>query len=155
MPRNLCITIGLLALLLQPALAVTTEERHSQGVATLDVIVGPDSEKRIEALTALAPDLGAWIIDFAYGDVVSRAGLDLRSRELVTVAALTALGNAQSQLRAHIRGALNAGCKPEEILEVILQMAVYAGFPASLNGLDAARTVFDEQGIKATAAKAP
>ena len=79
--------------------------------------------------------------------VVSRPALDLRSRELATVAALTALGNARPQLEAHIGGALNAGCTPREVLEVILQMAVYAGFPASLNGVAAARTVFAARGI--------
>ncbi len=88
-----------------------------------------------------------WITDFAYGDVVSRPGLDLKTRELATVAALTALGHAQPQLKAHIGGALNAGCEPQEIIEVILQMAVYAGFPASLNGINAAREVFNNRGI--------
>ena len=97
-------------------------------------------------ITDIAPELADWI-DFAYGDVVSRPALDLRTRELATVAALTTLGYARPQLEAHIKGALNAGATPREILEVILQMAVYAGFPASLNGVAAARTVFDAQGV--------
>ncbi|MCB1748508.1 MAG: carboxymuconolactone decarboxylase family protein [Gammaproteobacteria bacterium] len=116
-------------------------------MATLDVITGGDAQQALDRLTDIAPELGAWIADFAYGDVVSRPALDLRSRELATVAALTALGNARPQLEAHIGGALNAGCTPREVLEVILQMAVYAGFPASLNGVAAARTVFAARGI--------
>lgn len=123
---------------------------HARGMATLDIITGGDTKRRLETLTDIAPELGEWIADFAYGDVVSRPGLDLRSRELATVAALTALGNAQPQLKAHIGGALNAGCTPQEILEVIMQMAVYAGFPASLNGISAAREVFNTRGITAT-----
>ena len=79
--------------------------------------------------------------------MVARPQLPLQTRELVTVGALTALGNAQPQLKAHIRGALNAGCTPREVLEVIMQMAVYAGFPAALNGLTAAREVFAERQI--------
>src|SRR5438270_7423680 len=72
-------------------------------------------------------------------------GLDLKSRELATVAALTAMANAAPQLKVHIHGAMNVGASRQEILEVIIQMAVYAGFPAALNGLFAARDVFQER----------
>ncbi len=137
------------------SLSITTQAtadvtgNRARGMATLDVITGGDTKRRLDTLTDIAPELGEWIVDFAYGDVVSRPGLDLRSRELATVAALTALGNAQPQLKSHIGGALNAGCTPQEILEVIIQMAVYAGFPASLNGISAAREVFNARGINA------
>ena len=63
------------------------------------------------------------------------------------MAALTALGHARPQLKSHINGALNAGVSTQEVLEVIMQMAVYAGFPASLNGLSAAREVFESRGM--------
>jgi 4-carboxymuconolactone decarboxylase len=141
-----CIAATLTCLLCIAAHADPINERHARGMATLEVITG-DAERALTALDDIAPELGAWIADFAYGDVVSRPGLDLRSRELATVAALTALGNARPQLEAHIKGALNAGATPREVVEVILQMAVYAGFPASLNGISAARTVFTERGI--------
>jgi len=139
--------ILLLALLLSGPVQAAETDRAERGMATLDVITGGDTLRRLDTLTDIAPELGQWIVNFAYGDVVSRPGLDLRSRELATVAALTALGNAAPQLKSHIGGALNAGCSPREILEVILQMAVYAGFPASLNGIAAAREVFTERGI--------
>ena len=77
---------------------------------------------------------------------MARPGLDLRSRELATVAALTALGNAQPQLRVHVAGALRVGCRPQEIIEVILQMAVFAGFPAAINALTVARDVIEGRG---------
>lgn len=127
--------------------ASAAEDHRVRGRAALDVINGGETEQRLAQLKAFAPEMFDWIVDFAYGDVVSRPALDLRSRELATVAALTALGNAAPQLRAHIDGALNAGCAPREIVEVILQMAVYAGFPASLNGLAVARELFAERGI--------
>jgi 4-carboxymuconolactone decarboxylase len=66
----------------------------------------------------------------------------LKTREIATIAALTALGTAPAQLRVHIHAALNVGCSPTEVTETILQMAVYAGFPAALNGLAAAKEVF-------------
>ncbi|WP_309245948.1 carboxymuconolactone decarboxylase family protein [Bacillus glycinifermentans] len=69
----------------------------------------------------------------------SRQGLDIKSRELATVAALTALGFAIPQLKVHINGALNVGCSKEEIVELIMQVSVYAGFPTALNGLQAAK----------------
>lgn len=128
--------------------APAAEDNRARGRAALDVINGGETEQRLAQLKQFAPEMFDWIVDFAYGDVVSRPALDLRTRELATVAALTALGNAAPQLRAHIDGALNAGCAPRDIVEVILQMAVYAGFPASLNGLAVARELFAERGIE-------
>ncbi len=148
MLKTLSVALAALVCSVSPLQADTADdERRARGLATLGVITGTDPEARIAKLTDIAPELGDWIIDFAYGDVVSRPQLDLRSRELVTVAALTALGNARPQLIAHIGAALNAGCQPQEILEVVLQMAVYAGFPASLNGLSAVREVFVQRGV--------
>jgi 4-carboxymuconolactone decarboxylase len=87
-------------------------------------------------------DFTRYLIEFPFGDIYSRPGLDLKSREIALVAALTALGNAAPQLKVHIQGAINVGVAQGEIVEVIMQMAVYAGFPAALNGLSAAREVF-------------
>ena len=122
----------------------------TRGMETLEVITGGQTERLFETLGDIAPEMASWIANFAYGDVVSRPDLDLKTRELATVAALTSLGNAKPQLKAHIGGALNAGASSREILEVILQMAVYAGFPASLNGLQAAREVFEQREVQVT-----
>ena len=119
-----------------------SDDRRTRGVRALSAITGDAGEAVVESLRNIAPDLAEWIIDFSYGDVMSRPGLDLRSRQFATIAALTALGNAQPQLKVHIAGALNVGCEPQEIIEVILQMAVYAGFPAAINSLNVAREVF-------------
>ncbi|WP_340614007.1 carboxymuconolactone decarboxylase family protein [Xenorhabdus thailandensis] len=80
------------------------------------------------------------VTDYAFGSVVGRPGLDLKTREMLTVAALVSLGNAPQQLELHMRGALNIGVTPEELLEVVIQMAVYAGIPACMNGLTAYRS---------------
>jgi 4-carboxymuconolactone decarboxylase len=139
----------LLALGAQTALAAQpTYDRHARGMTALNTITGDGAGKMVESLRDIAPELAEWVTDFAYGDVVARPQLPLTTRELATVAALTALGNAQPQLKAHIKGALNAGCTPREIVEVIMQMAVYAGFPAAINGILAAKEVFAERGIK-------
>lgn len=123
------------------------DQRHERGQKVLKAITGGTGHAVVEGLKDIAPDLAEWIIAFCYGDVLSRSGLDLRSRQFSTVAALTAMGTAVPQLKVHIEGALNVGCRPEEIVEVILQMAVYAGFPAAINGINAAREVFKEHNI--------
>ena len=134
--------------LAKPQNNAVNRERYETGRRTLEQVTGVSGSQVVESLQGIAPDLADWIIEFAYGDVFSRPALDFRSRQLVTVAALTAMGNATPQLKVHINGALNVGCKPEEIVEAILQMSVYAGFPASINGINVAREVFQERGIK-------
>ncbi len=126
----------------------TADERRARGEKALAQITGQSGKNVVEGLKDIAPDLADWILDFAYSDVFSRPKLDLRSRELITIAALTAMGTAAPQLKVHIGGALNVGCKPEEIVETILQMTVYAGFPAAINGIHAAREVFKQHGIQ-------
>ena len=103
---------------------------------------GKGGDAVVESLQDIAPDFAQYLIEFPFGDIYSRPGLDLRSREIATVAALTALGNAAPQLKVHIGAALHVGLTQDEIIEVIMQMAVYAGFPAALNGLFAAKEVF-------------
>ncbi len=125
-------------------------DRYARGWAKLKEIDGAAGERVIDFLNDIAPDLGRYIVEFPFGDVYSRPGLDLKSREMVTVSALTALGNAAPQLKVHIHGALNVGCSRREIVEIIIQMAVYAGFPAALNGISVAKDVFaerDQQGL--------
>lgn len=117
-------------------------ERYTRGLAKLKEIDGHGGEKVIESLRDIAPDFARLLIEFPFGDIYSRPGLDLKTRELAVVASLTSLGNAAPQLKVHIQGALNVGCTEQEIIEVIMQMAVYAGFPAALNGLFAAKEVF-------------
>ena len=121
------------------------DTRYERGLQKLQEIDGEAGERVLESLKDIAPDLGRYTIEFPFGDVYSRPGLDLKSREIATVAALTALGNARPQLKVHIHGALNVGCTREEIVEIIIQMAVYAGFPAALNGAFAAKEVFEER----------
>jgi len=122
--------------------SLAESERYNRGVKALAQIDGHAGEKVVNALADIAPDFSKYLIEFPFGDIYSRPGLDLRAREIATVAALTALGNATPQLKVHIEASLNVGLSRAEIVEVIMQMAVYAGFPAALNGLFAARDVF-------------
>ncbi len=117
-------------------------ERYVIGKEMLQQVDGKGGEAVVESLKDIAPDFARYLLEFPFGDIYARPGLDLRSREIATVAALTALGNAAPQLKVHIAAALHVGLTQDEIIEVIMQMAVYAGFPAALNGLFAAKEVF-------------
>ena len=121
------------------------DDRYQKGWEKLKEVDGEAGERVIESLKDIAPEFARLLIEFSFGDIYSRPGLDLKSREIAVVAALTALGNATPQLKVHIHGALNVGCTEQEIVEIMMQMAVFAGFPAALNGLFAAKEVFAER----------
>ncbi|WP_394178806.1 carboxymuconolactone decarboxylase family protein [Marinomonas posidonica] len=119
--------------------------RYDIGREQLAKIDGDAGEKVIDSLKDICPDLAKYTIEYPFGDIYARPGLDLKSREIATVAALTALGNCQPQLKVHLNAALNVGCSETQIKEIILQMSVYAGFPAALNGMFAFRDVLQER----------
>ena len=119
-----------------------TESRYDRGLRALAEIDGHAGQAVVDSLADIAPDFARYLLEFPFGDIYSRPELDLRSREIATIAALTAMGNAGPQLRVHIQAGLNVGLSRDEVVETIMQMAVYAGFPAALNGLSAAKEVF-------------
>ncbi|MDJ0465891.1 carboxymuconolactone decarboxylase family protein [Streptomyces sp. H27-C3] len=125
-----------------PTEAVVPDDRRERGLRVLKAVDGDADEQVIESLQGIAPDLARYLIEFAFGDISSRGGIDLRTREIVTVAACTALGTARPQLKVHVNGLLNVGGTEQEAVETIMQMIVYAGVPAAVNGLNAAREVF-------------
>lgn len=141
------------------ALALTTtashggtgmNERYQRGWAALFALA-PDTAQAVQdALADIAPDMGRFVVEFGYGDVFTRPGLDPASRQTATIAALAALGNAAPQLRFHIEAGLAVGLTPEQIVEILYLTTVFAGFPAGLNGLAAAREVFAARGVVAT-----
>jgi 4-carboxymuconolactone decarboxylase len=106
---------------------------------------GTAGERVLERIESISPDLARYAVEFVFGDMHSRSGLDLKSREIAAVAALTAMGNGSPKLRAHIHSALNAGCSESDVVEIMIEMAAFAGFPAALNGIQAAKEVFAER----------
>lgn len=123
------------------------QSRYDAGLAALEAVDGSAGEKVISSLAAVAPDLGRFIIEFAFGDVYTRQGMDLHTRELVTVAALAAMGNARPQLKVHTHGFLNVGGSREQLVEVAIQTAPYAGFPRAINAVLAIQEVLEERRI--------
>lgn len=117
----------------------TRFERGKVRLAEVDGMVG-------EEVVAPLGDLGRYIVEFAFGDIYSRDGLSLRDRELATVAALTAMGGCEPQLKVHARAALNVGLTRDEIEETILHTVPYAGFPTAINAMNALKEVLEDVG---------
>ena len=120
------------------------DERFTRGMKFLNKLERKDEPWSMSALHDIAPDLARFVVEFAYGDVHSRPGLSEQQRQLTKISALAALGYAGDELKLHIRCALNAGCTATEIIEVLIQIAVYAGFPAAINAMLVAKEVLPE-----------
>jgi 4-carboxymuconolactone decarboxylase len=121
--------------------------RRARGKEMLERVDGKAGVEVVEKLAASFPQFANYVLEFSFGDIYSRAGLGLREREIAVVAALCAMGNSAPQLRVHVHAALHVGCTAREIVEVVMQMSVYAGFPAALNGLAIVKKVFEAEGI--------
>ena len=119
--------------------------RFDSGLERLSKIDGEAGQNVIDSLQGICPDLAKYTIEYPFGDIYSRPGLGLKSREIATVAALTAMANCVPQLKVHLHAALNVGCTETELKEVIIQMSVYAGFPAALNAMFAFEEVLSER----------
>jgi 4-carboxymuconolactone decarboxylase len=124
-------------------------DRFQKGWKKFEEIHGPVAKATLDSLKDISPELGRFVTELAFGEIYSRPGLDLKTRQMLTIASLVTLGNAPLQLKSHIKGALNVGCTQQEIVELILQMAIYAGFPAAMNAMYAAKEVFIEKARKA------
>lgn len=119
--------------------------RFIQGMEQLKVIDRKRGENVIKSLEDIAPDLGKFIVEFAFGDIYTRQGLTTAERELVTLSSLLTAGGCETQLEVHIYGALNVGITPERIIETFLQCIPYTGFPKVLNAVFVAKKVFAER----------
>lgn len=119
--------------------------RYQAGLEKLTRIDGEAGAAVIEALSDIAPDLGKYIIEFAFGDIYCREGLSLQERKLLTLASLLSLGGCENQLKVHIHAALNIGIAANKIVEVMLHCIPYVGFPRVLNAVFTAKQIFLEQ----------
>jgi 4-carboxymuconolactone decarboxylase len=122
-------------------------ERFQRGWDRLMEVDAEGGARVVESLQDVAPDLGRYVVEFAYGEIYQRPGLDLRQRQLVTISALTALGGVEPQLEVHINAGLNVGLNPREVVETILHCIPYTGFPRVLNAILVAKRVFEERGV--------
>ena len=122
-------------------------ERINRGTEKLKEVDGNAGERVIASLEEVAPDLGRYILEFAFGDIYCRDGLSLPEREVITIASLLTAGGCEAQLEVHINGSLNVGISPEKVIETFIQCIPYTGFPKVLNAVNVAKKVFAERNI--------
>ncbi|MGN7165463.1 carboxymuconolactone decarboxylase family protein [Paenibacillus cellulositrophicus] len=121
--------------------------RYDKGIEMLQRMVSEETlNATVKKMEKFSPDMAKLIVEFPYGSLYSRPGLDLKQRSLLTIGAMIASG-AAAQLDFHIQGALNAGLTPNEIVEAVMHCVSYAGFPKTLDAMFVVMKVFDEQGI--------
>ncbi|MCM2996992.1 4-carboxymuconolactone decarboxylase [Paenibacillus favisporus] len=121
--------------------------RYDKGIDVLQRMVSEETlNATVKKMEKFSPDMAKLIVEFPYGSLYSRPGLDLKQRSLLTIGAMIASG-AAAQLDFHIQGALNAGLTPNEIVEAVMHCVSYAGFPKTLDAMFVVMKVFDERGI--------
>ena len=126
-----------------------TEPRFERGMQVRKEVLGSEHVERVQArTTAFDADFQRLMTEMAWGSVWARPDLDRRTRSLVTIAILAALG--REELALHLRASQNIGVDPHEIAEVLLHVAVYAGVPAANSAFSLAKSLF-EQGDSAQA----
>lgn len=119
-------------------------ERLQRGSEKINELMAGADQNVLKGLGKTAPDLANYVLEFVFGDLYSRSGLDLKTKQMLTITILATLGNAKPQLAFHIKCGLNVGITRQEIIDIMTHVAGYAGFPAALNGVNTAKEVFAE-----------
>jgi len=122
-------------------------DRYHKGVEILQRIGLTGSQAISSRVAEIAPDFARMAIEFPYADLYGRNGLDLRTREIAAVAALAALGASATHLRGHVESALHLGWSRQELIEILMQTAFHAGFPAALCALTACHDLLADGGV--------
>lgn len=120
-------------------------ERLKRGKKKINELAKNADQNLLNGLGKIAPDLANYALEFVFGGLYSRPGLDLKTKQILTITILATLGNAKPQLAYHINCALNIGITREEIIDIMTHVSGYAGFPAAINGVNTAKEVFTER----------
>lgn len=122
-------------------------QKYLDGLEKMREVIGNNGEGVVNSFQNIAPDLTQYIIEFPFGEIYSRPGLDLQKKQLVTLSSLVTQGDTEQALTVHIGGALNVGLTPDEIIEAFLQLLPYAGWPKVQNAVNIAAVVFEKRQV--------
>ncbi len=125
-----------------------SEDRYKIGMELLTKVDGEIGKTVLNSLKEIAPDLSKYLIEFAFGDIYGRKGLDPVQKELITLASLTTQGGCELELTVHINASLNIGLAPKQIVDAIIHCLPYTGFPRVLNSINVAKKVFESRSLK-------
>ncbi|MCL7764561.1 carboxymuconolactone decarboxylase family protein [Polaribacter sp. Z014] len=129
----------------------TKEDNYKTGVKIVNEVNGEGAANGLEAaFKDVSPDMSDYIIRYGFGEIYNRPGLDFKTKELLIIASLTTQANSTSQLKSHMKAALNVGVTPNEISETMILLSLYTGFPAANNGVFALKEVLKETNYVAT-----
>ncbi|MDZ5472202.1 carboxymuconolactone decarboxylase family protein [Bacillus sp. 31A1R] len=118
-------------------------ERFEKGTEMLEKLTGGESDHVIENIMSFAPDFGKMIIEFGFGEIYGRETFDVKQRSIITLTSLISQGAGERQLTFHFKAGLHAGLTKEEIIEIIIHCAGYAGFPKAANALEIFKTIVE------------
>ena len=117
--------------------------RYENGLKKYLAFDRKKGKKMLEYLKSVSPDLEKYVIEFMFGDILSRPVLDIKPRLLIAIG-LLAQQNATAQLKGHVYAALKLGCTQQEIREVVIQTLIYAGFPTAINAMKVVNEAFNK-----------
>jgi len=123
-------------------------KRFQRGTEKINELMKNADQNILKGLGKTAPDLANYVLEFVFGDLYSRPGLELKTKQMLTITILATLGNAKPQLAYHINCGLNIGISRQEIVDILTHVSGYAGFPAAINGIATAKEVFSERDQK-------
>jgi 4-carboxymuconolactone decarboxylase len=123
------------------------DDRYDRGWARLQDLAGAQGTDVIERVREISPDLARFVVEFGYADIYSRDAIDDHARQVAAISSLVTQGSAEPQLEYHIGIALNVGLSPEAIVETIVFLAPFVGFPRVLNALRSVKRVFAARGV--------
>jgi len=119
------------------------EKRYAAGIEILQKMISAEEFETISTMKDISPDFWDLIVGFGYGEIYGREGLELSKKSIVTISSLLTQG-AFDQLEFHIRAALKIGLSKNEVIEIIIHCAAYAGFPKAVQAMTIAKKVFEE-----------
>ena len=120
-------------------------QKHEIGLKRIQEILGSNSLELLENFKKISPDFANYIVEFGYGELYKRKGFSDKSRELAAVSNLIGQGNTGLPLKAHINGMLNVGWTKPEIIELIIFLVGYSGFPNAVEAIKTAQEVFNSR----------
>lgn len=125
-------------------------DRWKRGEELLRKVDGDKvADHLIERYAQIAPDFTKYLVEFAFGEIYAREG-DLKARELVAISSLATMGGCDAQLETHVHGAFNVGLSEAEVVEAVMTLIPYIGFPKALNAMSVVKRVVDKRAATST-----
>ena len=121
------------------------KDRYQLGIETLGKLTGDESDKVVKNIESFSPEFGKMMIEFGFGEVYGRPHFSLKEQEIITLTSLITQGAGERQLMFHFNAALNVGLSKEDIIEIIMHCAAYAGFPKASVAIEVLQQVMEQK----------